>query len=125
MTTWRRPAWLGLLSLWLVLTHASLASGQGAPPPQVPTEAPPAATDLPSEEILVLRAEVLRRDATILDLRRQLALERAGLGAAADQAIAERAQTLEALFRAARQPPAGAVWDWETLTFKAVEMPPR
>lgn len=115
--------------LWRVTVAGSLAgwlaggalSAQTPEPtkPVVLTEASSSpAPDLPSDEVLVLRAELLRREATLLDLRRQLALERAGLGQAADQALAEQAEQLERLFRAVRQPPSGAVWDWSTLTFR-------
>ena len=113
----RRAVITGSLIGWLAVCAPLLA--QSVPTtPAVPTEAPSVAPDLPGDEVLVLRAELLRREVTILDLRRQLALERAGLGQVAEQALAEQAQQLESLFRAVRRPPVGAVWDWTTLTFK-------
>ena len=114
---WRAAVATGSLVCWLA-GGAPLLAQPVPTTPAVPTEAPSPAPDLPSDEVLVLRAELLRREATMLDLRRQLALERAGLGQAADQALAEQAEQLERLFRAVRQPPAGAVWDWQTLTFR-------
>lgn len=116
-TWWRAAVTTGSLVGWLAGCAPLLA--QSVPTtPAVPTEAPSPAPDLPSDDVLVLRAELLRREVTILDLRRQLALERAGLGQAAETALAEQAQQLEALFRAVRQPAADAAWDWTTLTFR-------
>jgi len=85
--------------------------------PQALTDAERCSVDSLAQRasIVALRAELAKLTARIAELEAPLV---------ADAVAKERAR-LEAQFRSRLQPPAGAVFDWTTLTFTGPTVPPR